>query len=453
MFRGRGTATETGFCTSSIPLGPTVRTLSTEDIDLKVSYKALAHFAAHGSPRGTALLEALTAAGDVSGGRWRGSLLLVRGAPRDGFWVRALQAFSLGAWATMHGANWAVLANYSDAFWAPRLGGSLSGWEQYFVPSHSVPLSSVLDEQRAWREGRGGRGGRAPRALLEMSCDATMRLSFSTFSAPDHVYPRQAAAAARWRRLGAAAADAWLRPRSEIEAEADAQWARLIGAGPASSSEAVGAAATGAAPPVVVLGVHMRGTDKHLRPKVAPERYYRLIDAFVAHHEGRRNEARNEARNEGRNEGRGRRDQARRRDVRLFLATDDQAYAAAVVARYGSASHGGRVVQQQGIRHFAVTEQAQGGVLRGRADAPIWGAAASAEGASGASEEAPAYRRGVEVLLDTLLLSRCAYLLKSASAVSEFAIYLNPRLANASYDFNIDDQAEPSWLNSDVQYE
>ena len=60
--------------------------------------------------------------------------------------------------------------------------------------------------------------------------------------------------------------------------------------------------------------------------------------------------------------------------------------------------------------------------------------------ASKATDEARAYRRGVEMLLDTLL-SRCDFLLKSASArKSEFVIYLNRRLAEASYDFNIDDQ-------------
>ena len=66
---------------------------------------------------------------------------------------------------------------------------------------------------------------------------------------------------------------------------------------------------------------------------------------------------------------------------------------------------------------------------------PVW---------SGSSGDT-GYRRGVEVLVDTLLLSRCEFLLKSASAVSEFAIYLNPRLAEESYDFNIDDQPPPRW--------
>jgi len=38
------------------------------------------------------------------------------------------------------------------------------------------------------------------------------------------------------------------------------------------------------------------------------------------------------------------------------------------------------------------------------------------------------YRKGEEVLLDMLLLSRCDFLLHAASGVAEFAIYFNPKL-------------------------
>merc|ERR1719231_436885 len=44
------------------------------------------------------------------------------------------------------------------------------------------------------------------------------------------------------------------------------------------------------------------------------------------------------------------------------------------------------------------------------------------------------------------MLSRCDFLLKSASAVSEFAILFNPNLINNSYDFSLPDQPMPSWL-------
>ena len=57
-----------------------------------------------------------------------------------------------------------------------------------------------------------------------------------------------------------------------------------------------------------------------------------------------------------------------------------------------------------------------------------------------------AHSKGKQVLLDTLMLSRCDFLLKSASSVSEFAIYFNPQLARNSYDFSIPDQPRPSWM-------
>lgn len=43
-----------------------------------------------------------------------------------------------------------------------------------------------------------------------------------------------------------------------------------------------------------------------------------------------------------------------------------------------------------------------------------------------------------QVLLDTLLLSRCDYLLKSSSAVSEFALYFAPRLIARTHDFSFE---------------
>ena len=54
-------------------------------------------------------------------------------------------------------------------------------------------------------------------------------------------------------------------------------------------------------------------------------------------------------------------------------------------------------------------------------------------------------RKGTEVLLDAILLSRCDYLIKANSAVSEFAIYFNPKLINESYDLSIRDQPRPAW--------
>ena len=44
------------------------------------------------------------------------------------------------------------------------------------------------------------------------------------------------------------------------------------------------------------------------------------------------------------------------------------------------------------------------------------------------------YQKGEDVLLDTLLLAETDFLLKSASAVSEYAVYFNPLLHDRSVD-------------------
>ena len=45
-------------------------------------------------------------------------------------------------------------------------------------------------------------------------------------------------------------------------------------------------------------------------------------------------------------------------------------------------------------------------------------------------------------------LAKCDFLLKSASAVSEFAIYLSPQLHNNSFDFQISGQPTPTWYTT-----
>ena len=57
--------------------------------------------------------------------------------------------------------------------------------------------------------------------------------------------------------------------------------------------------------------------------------------------------------------------------------------------------------------------------------------------------DADGFARGLAVLADTLLLAKCAFLLKSASAVSEFALYFRPDLP--SFDFDVADDAVPAW--------
>ena len=57
------------------------------------------------------------------------------------------------------------------------------------------------------------------------------------------------------------------------------------------------------------------------------------------------------------------------------------------------------------------------------------------------------YRKGEEVLIDALLLSRSDWLLHSASGVAEFAIYTNPALHNRSVHLQYTRRRQrPPWL-------
>jgi hypothetical protein len=48
-------------------------------------------------------------------------------------------------------------------------------------------------------------------------------------------------------------------------------------------------------------------------------------------------------------------------------------------------------------------------------------------------------------------LAKCDFLLKSASAVSEFAVYFSPQLHNNSFDFQIEGQPTPPWFDGEVR--
>lgn len=123
---------------------------------------------------------------------------------------------------------------------------------------------------------------------------------------------------------------------------------------------------TSAAPHHSVLGVHMRGTDAHVaRPSVQSD-FFAMIDAYVATHGGP------EA-------------------VLIFLATDDEHFVSSARERLGTAR---------------VQMQAAGAVMRGSADKPTW------QDNRGSRN----LQRGTEVVVDTLLLSRCDFLLKSGRA-------------------------------------
>ena len=119
-----------------------------------------------------------------------------------------------------------------------------------------------------------------------------------------------------------------------------------------------------------VIGVHIRGTDKIWGgKKIIPSEYFPYIDYFVKY-----------------------------KNAKICLATDDPKYLSLMEDAYGDS-----VFYADCQRH----------------DDNIF-----------LVDDGSPYAKGLEVLVDSLLLSKCDFLLKSSSAVSEFSIYFNPKLIN-----------------------
>lgn len=126
-----------------------------------------------------------------------------------------------------------------------------------------------------------------------------------------------------------------------------------------------------------MLGVHMRGTDKgaaiasdETNRKVGPAAYYEEIDQYIAKHD----------------------------DCRIFVATDQEQYLEAMTERYPE-----RVLSCDAQRSNDDLNTFQ-------------------------KAEGDAYKKGEEALIDCLLLSRCDFLLKCTSHLSESSMYFNPKL-------------------------
>jgi len=132
-----------------------------------------------------------------------------------------------------------------------------------------------------------------------------------------------------------------------------------------------------------VLGVHIRGTDKdvdqkgrryvhqeELVRKIGPDEYFPYVDKYLIVHP----------------------------EARIFVATDQQQYLDSFKERYGD---------------IVITNS----VTRTTGDQPIF-----------RQKMGSKFQRGVEVMCDCLLLSRCDYLIKGWSNVSEAAICFNPSI-------------------------
>lgn len=137
-----------------------------------------------------------------------------------------------------------------------------------------------------------------------------------------------------------------------------------------------------------MLGIHLRGTDKgtarshpNLMKVVPPAEYFLFIDDYLV----------------------------KNPQAKIFMATDQRQFIEVVKERYPN-----KLVYYDAIRSTSFRNPFQ-------------------------KEDGNYYRKGEDVLVDCLLLSRCDFLLKCTSAVGEYAMYFNPNLD--CIDLNhIDDQ-------------
>jgi len=118
------------------------------------------------------------------------------------------------------------------------------------------------------------------------------------------------------------------------------------------------------------LGIHIRGTDLHYAPPVAPAEYFEHIDKTIINHP----------------------------ESKIFIATDQLQYIEVMEKRYGSR-----------LFYFNCFRSDNNQAIFDR-------------------PEIGPQTKGEEALIDVLLLSKCDYLIKGSSNLSEMAIYLNPNL-------------------------
>lgn len=128
-----------------------------------------------------------------------------------------------------------------------------------------------------------------------------------------------------------------------------------------------------------VVGIHVRGTDKVWGgKKILPNDYIPYIDKILSKHN----------------------------NVKIFLATDDPDYISPITEKYGD------------IVKYTEAQRDKENIFL--------------------VNKGSNYQKGLDVLTDSLLLSKSNFLIKSSSAVSEFAIYFNLNLHDNSINLQYD---------------
>ena len=316
-----------------------------------------------------------------------GKVLRVRSYLRDGFWVRGDFVVAQATLATLVGIPFFIQLHVNGTC-DPSLGADTpcdsyedssveggDGWEAYFEPMGGVPASQVLASV--------GEANIIELSEVNASWIAFygIRLvgdDFSTYE-PSNAYADDWTEMNEDRlRIGPRVQE-FIRARPEIEARVDAQW----------ETHVLGSSTSTSTTPLVV-GVHMRGTDAFNFSAVTPEQFFPFIDQYISAHDTCSMAPTPSCQR-----------------VVVFLATDDSTYRNRTMAHYGD-----RLAMQNA-----------GEIHRSNGTAGVWDSA----------DNSRALQRGLEIVVDTLMLSRCDFIIKPRSAVSEWAIFLNANLINNSY--------------------
>ena len=324
-----------------------------------------------------------------------------RAPVHDGFWVRALFVLNTALWATENG-----LPLFVDLHLAPGCGAPEASCAHEVLAPHAACTNTSNPICDAYYDASSTTPSWEQYFEPIYGVSATWAGSSHPTQTIDPLAIGELPGVAAWNLQARAESAEPIYPTSFAQslfsrasrAAQVAAWVRPNGEMRAALAAEWASVLLGSPAGTPVLGVHLRGTDKFLGRKVDPTTYFPLVDAFIAHHA------------------------ARGARALVFLATDDSTDQNLTLTRYGQ----------------RVRQQAGGALLRATGTSAVW-----QEG-----DPSQAHSRGRQVLLDTLLLSKCDFLLKPSSAVSEFAIYFNPALANNSYDFSIPDQPRPTWAAS-----
>lgn len=343
--------------------------------------------------------------------------LRVTGPLSDGFWVRVTAALAHARWAERAGIPISIVYRSPHDNYDNNESTS-DGWTQYFEPvrsdwprEHLVSLS-CYSSASVWK-------------LL----DAHSGSAHGGTQSGSYAWTwREAVRQRAWRRGLVESGALRLLPRPEFfEAARDFWKANGI------ERRANGGALDGSVDATVVLGVHLRGTDKAC--SVGVDRVGPLARAFLCHH-----------RKKGKR-------------VAVFVATDDADMLADFKIALDENVTGGGGGESGGVE--------AGGVEAGGASTRIlyreairgsskWygrgnslNPAVHARGKSGTRPRMPGEHSahlGKDVLTDTLLLSQSDFLIGTVSAVTSYAILLNPRLHERSFIADVEGQPKPSWL-------